>query len=147
MERLTDGLEGAALRLIEETDRLGGAVAAIEQGFPQAEIEEAAYQASLGIETGDDTVVGVNRYADDAGPTSRPLSVDPALEGAQRDRVAAYRSERRQLSVDRALVGLVEAAGTETNLMYPMKESLVAGATLGEVSDALRRVFGVHRAR
>ena len=147
VERLTDGLEEAALRLIEETGRLGGAVAAIEQGFPQAEIEEAAYRASLRIETGDDAVVGVNRYADDGGPTVQPLSVDPAIEQAQRDRVAAYRSERRQAPVDRALGGLVEAARSGANVMYPMKASLVAGATLGEVSDALRRVFGVHRPR
>ena len=147
VERLTDGLERAALRLIEETDRLGGAVAAIEQGFPQAEIEEAAYRASLRIETGDDTVVGVNRYADDAGSTVQPLSVDPAIESAQRDRVAVYRAERHQSSVDRALAGLVEAAGSRESIMFPMKEALVAGATLGEVSDALRRVFGVHRPR
>ena len=147
VERLTDGLEEATLLLIEETDRLGGAVAAIEQGFPQAEIEEAAYRASLRIESGDDTVVGVNRYADDAGPTVQPLSVDPAIEEAQRDRVAAYRAERHQAPVDRALGGLVEAARSGANVMYPMKESLVAGATLGEVSDALRRVFGVHRPR
>ena len=147
VERLTDGLEEAALRLIEETGRLGGAVAAIEQGFPQAEIEEAAYRASLRIENGDDAVVGVNRYADDGGPTVQPLSVDPAIEQAQRNRVAAYRAERRQAPVDRALVGLVEAARSGANVMYPMKASLVAGATLGEVSDALRRVFGVHRPR
>ncbi len=147
VERLTDGLEEATLLLIEETDRLGGAVAAIEQGFPQAEIEEAAYRASLRIESGDDTVVGVNRYADDGGPTVQPLSVDPAIEEAQRDRVAAYRADRHQAPADRALGGLVEAARSGANVMYPMKESLVAGATLGEVSDALRRVFGVHRPR
>ena len=145
VEHLTDRLEEAALRLIEETDRLGGAVAAIEQGYPQGEIDDAAYQASLRIETGDDTVVGVNRYADDAGPSVQPLRVDPAIETAQRDRVAAYRIGRDRRSVNRALAGLERAAGTRDNLMYPMKEALSAGATLGEVSDTLRRVFGVHQ--
>ncbi len=145
VERLTDGLEEAAGRLIGEIDRLGGAVSAIEQGFPQAEIEEAAYRASLRIESGEDGVVGVNRYADDAGPPVQPMAVDPAIEAAQRGRVAAFRAGRDRPSADRALAGLSEAAGGGANLMPPMKEALRAGATLGEVSDALREVFGVHR--
>ena len=145
VERLTDGLEEAAGRLIEEIDRLGGAAAAIEQGFPQAEIEEAAYRASLRIESGEDGVVGVNRYADDAGPPVQPMAVDPAIEAAQRERVAAFRAGRDRTSADRALAELSKAAGGGGNLMPPMKESLRAGATLGEVSDVLRGVFGVHR--
>ena len=145
VERLTDGLEEAAGRLIGEIDRLGGAAAAIEQGFPQAEIEEAAYRASLRIESGEDGVVGVNRYADDAGPPVQPMAVDPAIEAAQRERVAAFRAGRDRTSTDRALAGLSKAAGGEANLMPPMKEALRASATLGEVSDVLRGVFGVHR--
>ena len=145
VERLTDGLEEAAGRLIGEIDRLGGAVSAIEQGFPQAEIEEAAYRASLRIESGEDGVVGVNRYADDAGPPVQPMAVDPAIEAAQRGRVAAFRAGRDRPSADRALAGLSEAAGGGANLMPSMKEALRAGATLGEVSDVLRKVFGVHR--
>lgn len=145
VESLTDELEAAASRLIRETDRLGGAVAAIEQGFPQAEIEEAAYRASLRIESGDDVVVGVNRYADDEDTGLDPLAVDPAVEQAQRERLAGSRARRDQRSADLALARLGDAAGGRANLMYPMKEALVAGATLGEVSDALRRVFGVHR--
>ena len=145
VERLTDGLEEAAGRLIEEIDRLGGAAAAIEQGFPQAEIEEAAYRASLRIESGEDGVVGVNRYADDAGPPVQPMAVDPAIEAAQRERVAAFRAGRDRTSAERALAELSKAAGGGGNLMPPMKEALRAGATLGEVSDVLRGVFGVHR--
>ena len=147
VESLTDGLEAAAFHLIEETDRLGGAVAAIEQGFPQAEIDEASYRASLRIESGEDTVVGVNRYADDAGPSVAPLSVDPAIEQAQRDRVVAFRAGSDRATVERALGELEAGARGGSNLMYPMKASLVAGATLGEVSDTLRRVFGVYRPR
>ena len=145
VERLTDGLEEAAGRLIDEIDRLGGAVAAVEQGFPQAEIEEASYRASLRIESGEEGVVGVNRYADAAGPSVQPLTVDPAIEKAQRDRVADFRAGRDRPSVDRALAELAETAAGGANLMFPMKAALAAGATLGEVSDSLRRVFGVHR--
>ena len=145
VESLTDDLEAAASGLIQEIDRLGGAVRAIEQGYPQGEIEEAAYRASLRIESGDDIVVGVNRYADGEGAGVEPLAVDPAIERVQRDRLAGFRDNRDQVSVDLALARLGEAAGGRSNLMYPMKEALLAGATLGEVSDALRNVFGVHR--
>ena len=146
VESLTDGIEAAAYRLIEEADRLGGAVAAIEHGFPQAEIEEAAYRTSLRIESEADTVVGVNRYVDDRGPAVQPLKVDPLIGPAQRERLIRRRAGRDRRSVDAELARLQEAAGTRDNLMYPMKEALRAGATLGEVSDALRQVFGVHRA-
>ena len=145
VESLTDDLETAASRFIRETDRLGGAVRAIEQGYPQAEIEEAAYRASLRIENGDDIVVGVNRYADEEDAGVEPLAVNPAIERTQRDGLAGFRARRDQRSADLALARLQEAAGGGTNLMYPMKEALLAGATLGEVSDALRRVFGSYR--
>ena len=146
VESLTDRLEEAAGRLIGEIDRLGGAVAAIEAGFPQGEIEEAAYRASLRVESGEETVVGVNRFADDAGVTVRALSLDPAVEADQRSRVGAWRAGRDQPAVDRLLARLVEVARGSGNIMYPMKDALAAGATLGEVSDALREVFGVYRA-
>jgi methylmalonyl-CoA mutase N-terminal domain/subunit len=147
VESLTDRLEEAAGRIIDDVDGLGGAVAAIEQGFPQREIEEASYRASIGVESGQDTVVGVNRFTDDAGVDVEALSVDPALEADQRSRVRAWRSGRDQAAVDRSLERLAETARGIGNIMYPMKEALAAGATLGEVSDALRQVLGVHRAR
>ena len=147
VESLTDRLEEAAGRIIDEIDRLGGAVAAIEQGFPQREIEEASYRASIRVESGEDAVVGVNRFTDDAGLDVAALSVDPDLEAAQRSRVRAWRADRDRRAVDRSLEGLSETARGTGNIMYPMKDALVTGATLGEVSDALRQVFGVHRAR
>ncbi len=147
VESLTDRLEEAAGRIIDDVDELGGAVAAIERGFPQREIEEASYRASIRVESGQDTVVGVNRFTDGAGPDVEVLSVDPALEAAQRSRVREWRAGRDQPAVDRSLERLSETAGGTGNIMYPMKEALAAGATLGEVSDALRRVLGVHRAR
>ena len=147
VESLTDRLEEAAGRIIYEVDRLGGAVSAIERGFPQREIEEASYRASIRVESGQDTVVGVNRFTDDTGVDVEALSVDPALEAAQRSRVRAWRADRDRPAVDRSLERLSGAARGTGNIMYPMKDALAAGATLGEVSDALRGVFGVHRAR
>ena len=147
VESLTDRLEEAAGLIIDEIDRLGGAVAAIEQGFPQREIEEASYLASIRVESGDDTVVGVNRFTDDAGVAVQALSVDPTVEADQRSRVRAWRADRDRWAVDRSLERLSETARRTGNIMYPMKDALATGATLGEVSDALRQVFGVHRAR
>ena len=147
VESLTDRLEEAAGRIIDEIDRLGGAVAAIEQGFPQREIEDASYRASIRVESGQDTVVGVNRFTDGVGPDVEALSVDPALEADQLSRVRAWRAERDGPTVDRSLQRLSETARGAGNIMYPMKDALATGATLGEVSEALRQVFGVHRAR
>ena len=147
VESLTDRLEEAAGRIIDEIDRLGGAVAAIEQGFPQREIEDASYRASIRVESGQDTVVGVNRFTDGVGPDVEAQSVDPALEADQLSRVRAWRAERDGPTVDRSLQRLSETARGAGNIMYPMKDALATGATLGEVSEALRQVFGVHRAR
>ncbi len=145
VESLTDRLEEAAGRLIDRIDRLGGAVAAIEAEFPQREIEEAAYRASMRIERGEQTVVGVNRYVDKEESPIQPWKVDPTLESGQRERVVEWRQGREEGEVVRSLEKMVQEARGDGNIMYPMKESLAAGATLGEVSDALRRVFGTYR--
>ncbi len=147
VEHLTDGLELRAQELIEAIDELGGAVAAIEQGFPQRHIEESAYEAARRVEAGADVVVGVNRFVDDTGEDIPVLRVDPALEAAQIERLERARSGRDQPAVDEALDELAKAATTSANMLYPMKQALAAGGTVGEVSDALRSVFGVHRPR
>ena len=145
VEALTDELERLALGLIDQVDQRGGAVAAIEQGFPQGEIEESAYQVARRIESSEDVVVGVNGYVD-ADPTEIAiLEIDPALEEAQADRVRAAKINRDQSEVDALLAQLGGVAATDSNLLYPMKASLVAGATLGEVSDVLRGAFGIYR--
>ena len=97
------------------------------------------------MERGEETVVGVNRYVDEEGLTIQPLTVDPALESDQRERVVEWRQGREEGVVDRGLARMVQKARGDGNIMYPMKEALAAGATLGEVSDALRRVFGTYR--
>ena len=147
VESLTDRLQEAASRLIAEIDRRGGAAAAIEAGYQQGEIEEAAYRTSVRIETGEQGVVGVNRHADRGGPEAEIMAVDPDLERAQRERTAARKAARRGGGAARAVEEVRAAAGTGDNLMYPMKAALAAGASLGEVSDALRAVFGLHRPR
>jgi methylmalonyl-CoA mutase N-terminal domain/subunit len=144
VEALTDAVEREALGLIDEIGALGGAVVAIEQGFQQRLIEEAAYQTARQIESDQQVVVGVNRYAT-AAETSAPLmSVDPRLESGQVASLAEVRSGRDQGAVDRALSGVVATARSDGNLLYPMKDALAAGATLGEVSTAIGEVFGAH---
>jgi len=142
VESLTDSLEAAAVAYMEEIDRRGGAVAAIEQGYVQEEIERAAYAAALAVERGESVVVGVNRFVVPEDAPIRPFPIDPELEARQIERVRRHRLERDGAACERALARLAQTATGEGNLLYPMKEALRLGATLGEVSDVLRRVFG-----
>jgi methylmalonyl-CoA mutase N-terminal domain/subunit len=144
VESLTDEVETAAAELIGKIDELGGAVVAIEASFPQREIEEAAYRTALQVERDEAVVVGVNRFTADEPDEIPVLTVDPALERGQTDRLADLRAARDEAGVVGALGGLRAAAGGEANLLYPMKRTLAAGATLGEVSDVLRDVFGTY---
>ncbi|HEX2152682.1 MAG TPA: methylmalonyl-CoA mutase family protein [Acidimicrobiia bacterium] len=143
MEALTDDLEAAAQELFDRVEELGGAVEAIEAGFMQSQIEEAAYQEARRQASGESVVVGVNRFADDGADPIEVLRVDPALERGQIDRLVEWRRARRP--VDDHLEGIAEAARGDANLLPLMKDALAAGATVGEVSDALRSVFGTYR--
>ena len=142
IESLTDGLEAEARKLIEQIDRLGGAEAAIEAGFQQREIEEAAYAAARAVDNRDAIVVGVNAYTTDVEPTTPALAVDPRLETAQVDRLAGRRANRDADATSARLEAIATAAAGEGNLLYPIRAALEAGATLGEVSSAMRDVFG-----
>ncbi|MDJ0953967.1 MAG: methylmalonyl-CoA mutase family protein [Acidimicrobiia bacterium] len=144
IESLTDQVEAEAIRLIEQIDELGGAVAAIEAGFQAGEIEEAAYRHARAIDEGATTVVGVNRFVEDEESMPDILAIDPELEQAQANRLAEIRGARDQAAVDEALAAVERAARGEGNLLYPMKEALRAMATLGEVSARLEKVFGRH---
>jgi len=144
VESLTDEIEAATLALMEQVDERGGAVAAIEQGFQKLEIEKSAYQVAKEIDSGERTVVGVNRFTVDEEEHYEPLRVDPAIEVDQRARLKRIRAERDQAAVDEALARLRAAAAGTDNLLYPMKDALRAQATVGEVSDALREVWGVY---
>ncbi len=144
VESLTDEIEVAVLSLMAQVEERGGAVAAIEEGFQKSEIEKSAYAFAQEIDAGERVVVGVNRVTVDGEEPYEPLRVDPTIEAEQRARLDRVRAERDQASVDSALERIrVAAAGTD-NLLYPMRDALRARATVGEVSDALRDVWGVY---
>jgi methylmalonyl-CoA mutase N-terminal domain/subunit len=145
VEALTNEIEDRAWGYLEKIDGMGGAVAAIEAGFYQDEIHEAAFRIQRGIESGERVVVGVNRFVEEEGPPPEILRVDEAEAARQVERVRRLRAERDAAAVARALAAVEEAARGSANLLPPMKEALRARATLGEVSDALRRVFGEYR--
>ena len=121
---------------------MGGAVAAIEARYMQQEIEQAAYAYAKEIDAGEKTVVGVNRFVDEQAEPSEVFPIDEALQRSQVDRVRRVRTERDQAAVQAALAEVEAAARGTQNLLVPMKSALAGMATLGEVSDVLRRVFG-----
>ncbi|MGI8706944.1 MAG: acyl-CoA mutase large subunit family protein [Actinomycetota bacterium] len=147
VESLTDEIEERARDYLGRIDEMGGAVEAIESGWMKQEIEEAAYGIVKQVESGERPVVGVNRFAhaDEELVDIEPL--DPKLEVRQVARLQDVRGQRDQGAVDAALTSLREAAQGKDNLLYPMREALAAYATLGEVSDVLREVFGVYEPR
>jgi methylmalonyl-CoA mutase N-terminal domain/subunit len=145
VESLTDDVERLAWAYIERIDEMGGAVAAIEAGFQMDEIEQAAYEYTKSIDDGERVIVGVNRFTIDDEPEPSVFPSDPDLERGQRDRLTAFKSDRDAGEVRARLDDVAAAARGTQNLLYPMKDALRANATLGEVSDALRSVFGVHQ--
>ena len=144
VESLTDEVERLAWEYIERIDAMGGAVAAIEAGYQMDEIEQAAYEYTKSIDDDERVIVGVNKFTVDDDPDPDVFPSDPLLERGQRERLAALRAERDQAEVDAGLDNLRAAARGSDNVLYPMKDALRARATLGEVSDALREVFGTH---
>jgi methylmalonyl-CoA mutase N-terminal domain/subunit len=147
VEALTNEIEERADAYLDKIEGMGGAVAAIEAGFYQDEIHEAAFKIQQGIESGDRVIVGVNRFEDPEGDAVEIQRIDEAEVTKQIERVRRLRSERDQVAVDVALAAVEDAARGADNLLPPMKEALRARATLGEVSDVLRGVFGEYRAR
>jgi methylmalonyl-CoA mutase N-terminal domain/subunit len=119
-------------------------VAAVESGVVQRLIEESAYRHAQRVESGEAVVVGVNRFATEAGDAVPALEVDPALEREQVARLAAWRAAHDSDAIDRALDTVRRTAAGTDNLLVPMKQALLAGATLGGVSAALADVFGKH---
>ncbi len=144
IESLTDEVEAAALALMDRIEERGGAVAAIEEGFQKAEIERTAYRLQQETDSGERTVVGVNRFRLDTEEPYQPLRVDPAIERQQGERLARLRAGRSAGAVTRALDALRRTAEGPENVLYPMKEALAARATVGEVCDALRGVWGTY---
>jgi len=147
VEALTDRIEQQARAYIERIDEMGGMVAAIEQGFPQHEIESTAYRYQLDVEREERIIVGINRFVDKE--TARPLKllrIDPELERQQVARLQKVRAERDNAQVSARLAALKVAAQAEDRPLVPLiHDAVAARASVGEISDALREVFGVYR--
>ena len=145
VEDMTDRLESEATSLLREIDGLGGMVAAIERGFPQREIQNAAYAAQLAVDRKEAIVVGVNDFAEKEPPPTGLLRVDPAIEAAQVARLQKLRARRDDSAVRDALDGLQQTAVGTGNLMPPILHAVESLATLGEIADTLRAVFGEYQ--
>ena len=145
VESLTDAVEAEAWRLMEQVADRGGAVAAIEQGFQKTEIERSAYEVARQIDAGERVVVGVNRFASSEAEPYEPLTLDPTIGAQQAERLAALRADRDSEAVAAALEAVREAARGSDNVLPPLKQALALRATVGEVCDALRDVWGRHQ--
>jgi len=147
IEALTAELERKAQELIELVDERGGAVAAIEEGFVQAEIDASAFRFQSEVEAGRRVVVGVNRFGEDEGERVELLAFDPESERRQRERTARLRAERSAGTADAALGEVRRVAGTDENILPALREALRAGCTVGELCGALRELWGTYDTR
>ncbi|MBM3167332.1 MAG: methylmalonyl-CoA mutase, partial [Chloroflexi bacterium] len=145
IESLTDSLEKKATEYIEKIDKLGGAVAAIEQGFQQKEIQESSYQYQKNIEESKSTVVGVNKFISPSPKIPNLLRVDPELEKKQIERLAEVKKKRDNTRVAKALKNLEDVARSTDNTMPVFVECAEAYASIGEICDVLRKVFGTQK--
>ncbi len=145
VESLTDALEAEASGYLAEIEALGGTLAAIEAGYQQRQIQESSYQVQRAIESGSKVVVGVNKFRDEETATPSLQRIDPEGEMRQRARVQQVRADRDAAAWEAALVRLEECARGDENLLPPMIEAVKAYATVGEICDRLRGVWGEHR--
>jgi methylmalonyl-CoA mutase N-terminal domain/subunit len=144
VEKLTSETERACYRYFDKIDALGGMVAAIEKGFPQKEIQDAAYSYQLAVERKEAVIVGVNEFVTEDERPITLLVIDENVARLQRQKVEELRKQRDNLRVQAALEALGSAASTDANLMPHILEAVRAYATLGEMCDVLRRVFGTY---
>ena len=145
IESMTDEIADAATEMMDRIEEMGGAAAAIERGFQKGEIEGAAYQVALEIDDGERVIVGVNKFTVEGEEPYQPLRDNPSLEAEQAARLAKLRKERDAEPHRRAISALKSAAEGTDNVLYPLRDALRADATLGEVCDALRDVWGEYR--
>ena len=147
IEELTNELEQRARELIDRVDELGGAVAAVEQGFVQQEIEQAAFAFTKQVEAGEKVIVGVNKYAEADSEEIELHRLDPEAERRQLERTARVRAKRNADHAAAALERVRETARGEANLLPPMREALRARCTVGEICNVLREEFGMYDAQ
>jgi methylmalonyl-CoA mutase N-terminal domain/subunit len=146
IEKATDDIEQAAEALLARIDASGGTLAAIESGFIQREIQESAYRAQQAIDAGESVVVGVNRFADaNHTPDIEVFQIDPDMERQQVERVRAVRAGRDRGACERALAEVARGARDGSNLVPLIIAAVETHATLGEISDTMRQVFGEYR--
>ena len=145
IEALTDAMEQEAGEYIRRIDEMGGALRGIETGYIQTEIQNAAYEYQRTVESGERIVVGVNRFQQDGERAVPGFRLDPALERAQVEKLKQVRASRSQSAVEQKMAALERAARDGSNLMPPIVDAADAYATVGEISDRLRGVFGEYR--
>jgi len=147
LEALTDDIEKKAMEYISKIDKMGGAAKAIESGFIQQEIADSAYQYQKEIETKKRIIVGVNQFQVEEEPLRNILRIPPEVERTQKEKLARVKKERDSEKVRKALAALKTAAQGTDNVVPPILEAVKAYATVGEISDTLREVFGEYRER
>jgi methylmalonyl-CoA mutase N-terminal domain/subunit len=147
IESLTDELEQRALELIEQVEERGGAVEAIDQGFVQGEIEQAAYAFNRAVEAGEKILVGVNKYAELESDEIELHILDPEAERRQLERTVRVRAERNADEAAAAIERVRETARGDANLLHPMREALRARCTIGEICNVLRDEWGMYDAQ
>jgi methylmalonyl-CoA mutase N-terminal domain/subunit len=147
LETLTHELEARALELVDRVEELGGAVAAIEHGYVQSEIEEAAFRYTAQVEAGEQVIVGVNRFAEEEPEQIELHRLDPEIERRQLERTARVRADRNAPAAEAALAEVRRVAGGDDNLLPPMREALRARCTIGEICGVLREEWGLYDAQ
>lgn len=145
VEQLTDEIEDGARHYLDDVEAMGGMVASVEQGFVQREIQNAAYEYQKKVELGRQTIVGVNAFQLETETRPSLLKIDPKLERLQIEKLARFKKSRNATKVRDVLHRLEDVAGSSSNLMPAVLNAVVAEATLGEISDALRGVLGVYK--
>jgi methylmalonyl-CoA mutase N-terminal domain/subunit len=146
LEHLTDEIEKRATAYLDRIDEDGGAVAAIERGYIQKEIQESAYDYQRSVETGEQIVVGLNQFQQEESPPTDLLRVDPGVRKAQVNALEKLKTERDGTAVEDALSRLKSCAQGRDNIMPPIMDAVRSYATLGEICDTLREVFGEYKA-
>jgi methylmalonyl-CoA mutase N-terminal domain/subunit len=145
IEKITDEIEAGVREYLTKIETMGGMLRAIEAGYPQREIQQSAYEYQQAIETGQRVVVGVNQYVDPSRTAPPLLRIDPEIERSQVERLVNLRTRRNAAEVSASLQAVEETARSERNLLPAILAAVKAYATVGEISDALRRVFGEYQ--
>jgi methylmalonyl-CoA mutase N-terminal domain/subunit len=145
VEYLTDEMEKRALHYIDRIDRMGGMIRAVEEGFPQREIADAAYQHQREVESGDRTIVGVNRFQNEEGSNISLLKIEDAVAHHQQEKLKALKARRDAKAVQRALARIEGTCRSGENVMPALIDGVKAYVTLGEISDVYRQVWGAYR--